>query len=158
LNQDRSGLGVGEADGKIYAIGGKTYEINVRNQIGAWLEVYDPGTNTWTYGPSMPTARTAVATAVVGNRIYVIGGEVSADVYSNVVEYFDVGDQTWYSDSSFPVAVAGARGAAIGNKLYVSGGTTSSGVRFDTVYSIPEPATLSLLALGGLAVMRRRRR
>jgi len=135
LNQDRQGLGVAEVGGKIYAIGGLTYEIHVRFQIGGWLEVYNPGTNTWTYGPSMPTPRTQVATAVVGSRIYVIGGVESGGVYSDLVEYFDVDDQTWHSDRSLPVSVAGPRAAAIGNTLYVSGGMTSSSVYLDTVYS-----------------------
>ena len=156
LNQDRSGLGVAEVDGKIYAIGGQTYEIHVRNQIGGWLEVYNPGTNMWTYGPSMPTPRTGVATAVVGSRLYVIGGEESGGAYSNVVEYFDVSDQTWHSDRSLPVGVVGSRAAAIGNKLYVSGGRTASGLRLDIVYCstvVPEPVTPSVLAINALAIM-----
>jgi len=159
LNQDRQNLGVVTANGKIYAIGGFTYEINVRSQIGAWLEVYDPSTDTWTDGPSMLTPRAQFATAVVGSRIYAVGGVESGFAYSDVVEYFDIGDQMWHSDRSLPVSLAGPRGVAIGNEIYVSGGRTSSTVLVDTVYraEVPEPCSLGLLALGGLAVVQRRK-
>ena len=141
------GKAVAPHNGEVYSIAG-------------WLDVYDPNTDTWTDGPSMPTPRAQFATAVVGSNIYAIGGVDSSFAYSDVVEYFDIGDQTWHSDRSLPVSLAGCRGVAIGNAIYVSGGLTSPTVPVDTVYraEVPEPATLSLLALGGLTVLQRRRK
>lgn len=44
-----------------------------------------------------------------------------------------------------------------GQAIYVFGGNNASGNLDSTESAVPEPATLSLLALGGLVLMRRRR-
>jgi hypothetical protein len=38
------------------------------------VEAYDPATGAWTTEPSMPTARSYLATRVVGRRLFAIGG------------------------------------------------------------------------------------
>ena len=71
-------------DGKIYAIGGASNMIRrraaglspIRRGTIPTVEVYDPGQDTWTEAPDMPTARRDLATAVVRGRIYAIGGKV----------------------------------------------------------------------------------
>ena len=37
-------------------------------------EIYDPTTQNWTPGPSLTTARANVGVAVIGNRLYAVGG------------------------------------------------------------------------------------
>ena len=37
-------------------------------------EIFDPFDNTWTPGPTMTTCRTNVAVAMVGNRLWAVGG------------------------------------------------------------------------------------
>ena len=63
------------ANGKIYFLGGATVGTNITTVNT--VMVYDPGTNHWSYGVSMPTGR-AYFTAVTANTpsaaIFVIGG------------------------------------------------------------------------------------
>lgn len=134
LNQDRSGLGVASVGGKIYAIGGQEYEIGVKNEIGGWMEIYDPSTNIWTWGQPMPTARDYFAVTVVRNRIYTIGGRTSDGSLTDAVEYYDVVEGAWHSDTPLPVAALGLKAVAINNKIYVLGGKSSSD-GLETVYA-----------------------
>jgi len=63
MSEGRKGMGVVEANGKIYAIGGYTT-----------VEEYDPATDTWTTKADMPTARRYLGVAEVNGKIYAIGG------------------------------------------------------------------------------------
>jgi hypothetical protein len=136
LNHYRESLGVAAVGGKIYAIGGNKYKSGVIDEIGNWMEIYDPSTNTWTSGPPMPTPRFNLGITVVGSRIYVIGGSDINRQPIDVVEYYDVNDGQWYNDTPLPVAAHGIRAVSIGNEIYVLGGRTSSGL-LDTVYVSP---------------------
>ncbi|MFZ7138637.1 MAG: Kelch repeat-containing protein [archaeon] len=54
---------------RIFVIGGK------QNLDAVTLnQVYDPQTDTWVYGPTMPTARYGLGVAVVDGCLYAIGG------------------------------------------------------------------------------------
>lgn len=57
-------------DGRMYVIGG----WNGYSTLSS-VEVYDPGSDTWTSETPMPTARYGVAYASVGSKIYAIGGD-----------------------------------------------------------------------------------
>jgi N-acetylneuraminic acid mutarotase len=73
----RSGMGWATYKGKIYIAGGQYYDAHVFAAIRA-VEGYDPATNSWTILPTMPTARHGVNVAIIGNRLYAIGGHVQA--------------------------------------------------------------------------------
>jgi len=73
----RSGIGWATYKGKIYVAGGQMYDERVFAVIRA-VEAYDPATNSWSILPTMPTARHGVNVAVIGNRLYVIGGHIQA--------------------------------------------------------------------------------
>jgi len=54
---------------RIYVIGGyPSYDEVPLNQV------YDPQTDTWTYGVQMPTARHSLGVAITNNTLYAIGG------------------------------------------------------------------------------------
>ena len=71
-------------NGIIYVIGGANGETAFST-----VEAYDPATDTWTEKTSMPRARTALATSVVGQKIYAIGGRPAShgSNMSTVYEY-----------------------------------------------------------------------
>lgn len=64
---------------KIYVIGGEVgfMEATTSNQI------YDPPTDTWSLGASMPTARQSLGVAVADDLIYAIGGSYPEFYVSN---------------------------------------------------------------------------
>ena len=112
MHQARRGLGVIEADGRIYALGGSLSDYPFRSIVGT-NEQYDPTTNTWLYKASMPTPRVYFATAEYQNKIYCIGG-VSGEklvddksgfytpIVSNVVEVYDALTDTWTNKQPMP--------------------------------------------------------
>ena len=71
----RSGMGWAMYRGKIYIVGGEIYDAHMFAAIRA-VEAYDPATNQWSILPPMPTARHGVNVAVIGDRLYVIGGHL----------------------------------------------------------------------------------
>jgi len=62
---------------RIYVAGG---EFSLPQLSGAFksLEAYDPATDNWTVLPYMPTPRHGFAGGVIGNRLYLISGDVQS--------------------------------------------------------------------------------
>ncbi len=76
-------------DGKIYIVGGAPVVTIVPGGSGYILQIYDPSTDTWRTPPTTGTftPRSMLASAVLGGKIYAIGGRISHDV-TNIVEVF----------------------------------------------------------------------
>ncbi len=75
-----------------YAIGGKIYVIGGAASFGITrkVQVYDPNTDTWTYGDSLLIGRVSPTAVVVSNRIYVSNGIASPSVAKTDMEYLDL--------------------------------------------------------------------
>jgi N-acetylneuraminic acid mutarotase len=73
----RSGLTFATYAGKIYVAGGE-YLNNLI--VGAFrdLEAYDPATDSWSVLPPMELPRNAPAAAVIGNRLYIVSGQMQS--------------------------------------------------------------------------------
>lgn len=73
----RSGTAYGTYGGKIYVAGGEYLNSQV---VGAFrdLEAYDSVANAWTMLPPLPLPRNAPAGAVLGNRLYLISGQMQS--------------------------------------------------------------------------------
>ncbi len=67
LNTVRSGHGAVALKGKIYVLGGE----DIFGKRLDSVEIYDPSTNKWSYGPAMPRAPINSRAHVIGNKIYV---------------------------------------------------------------------------------------
>ena len=75
-------------NGRIHTLGGETSSSVFDNH-----EVYDPQANSWTTVAPMPTARHGLGVAVVGGRLYAIGGGPRAGfAQTSVVEVFSPND------------------------------------------------------------------
>jgi hypothetical protein len=75
---------------RIYLMGGVTNGYDV---VGV-VQVYDPQSDVWLFGASMPSARNIHAVAVVDDRLYAIGG----DPYCAPGAAYDpVGNRAWYT-------------------------------------------------------------
>jgi len=94
-----------------------------------------------------------------------LGGEINAGGSDAFIRKYDIaGSVQWtklIGASSYDFAFASAIDSS--ERIYTTGETdgslagTSAGYRDAYIASFPEPATLSLLALGGLALLRRRK-
>jgi len=122
-----------EVNDKIYVIGGRVGAafIGLASDISL-VEVYDPAADQWgPPGARMPTARSAVASAVYNGRIYIAGGEWQDPVVQTafrVFEAYDPATNTWSTLSPMATPRHGVAGAVIGNRFYaVSGDVQSSG-------------------------------
>ena len=113
------------AGGKIFAIGGITGTGNNRKTTDA-AEVYDPVTDEWSPLSPMPIKRSGAATAVLGNRIFMIGGRPEAGpnpAVTNTVYVYDLETREWAQGVPFAEPRTGSCVAVINDEIYiVSGG------------------------------------
>jgi non-specific serine/threonine protein kinase len=82
---------------------------------------------TWQRLASSPSARTEVAAATTGTKVYVVGGYRADGGTVPTVEVFDTATGRWESGPDLPVAVNHAMAATVDNEVYVFGGFLSSG-------------------------------
>ncbi len=105
-------------DGKIYVLGG----FDKSNNSQSSMEIYDPSTNKWSYGPVIPTTTSGEA-LVISNKIYV------ESINANQVHIYDLttgwstvtvsnsggqfGASDTYNDTTWGKLVAGVEGASV---------------------------------------------
>lgn len=111
-------------NGKLYSLGG---QVDGQPENTARTFEYDPVGDAWRERRSMPTARGGGAGAVIGDRIYVVGGRPPA---GNAFEVYDISDDAWESLPRLPTTVNQRNhlaAAAIDGKIYVAGGRYDGG-------------------------------
>ncbi|MBF8268161.1 MAG: klhl18 [Dehalococcoidia bacterium] len=102
------------------------------------VEVYDPVANTWSTKSPMSTARDWAASAVVGGRIYVMGGGSGSTAYSSV-ESYDPATNLWTAGPPMNVARMGSSAAVVGGVIYVFGGYNNASVELNSVEAFTAP-------------------
>jgi len=117
----RANLAANVVNGKIYLM---------RDVVN---EVYDPVTDSWTTRTPNPLAAFDFASAVVDNRIYVIGGFEGSGSVSRRNQIYDPENDSWSSGASLSQNVVyGAAGATTGamapKRVYVFGATGQLGI------------------------------
>jgi N-acetylneuraminic acid mutarotase len=152
----KQGFGAATLNGKIYVVGG-TDKTGV---LDAQIEIYDPGTNTWTAGSAMHTPRTRAAVVALNGFIYAIGGEASGMVLRSA-ELYNPATDTWSSFFPLDTARTDAAAVVVNNTIFVMGGNDSAQNALDSVerysfnvppifqrwaYSAPMPLALSNFA------------
>lgn len=60
------------------------------------VEVYDAQTNSWSMGPALTSCRANVGVAVVGGRLFAVGG-FNGKAFLNTVEFLDGRTNEWTS-------------------------------------------------------------
>ena len=73
----RSGVGFGVYNGRLLVAGGE-FQDSIQQTAFRAFEAYDPATDTWQSLPSMVIARHGVASAVVGDKFYVVSGDIQS--------------------------------------------------------------------------------
>ncbi len=123
----RGSPGMVVCQNKIYVIGG-TSGINPTTGIpilSAVNEVYNPATNTWETRKPIPTKRSQLVPAVVGGKIYLIGGlnDTDTGTASDFNEVYDPATDTWTTRKPMPTAVFSYASAVVEDKIYFISGT-----------------------------------
>jgi len=129
----RADLSANVANGKIYLIGGERYS-NVYPYYAETdiTEAYDPANDIWVTKTSIPTAVQGYASAVIDNKIYVIGGSTKPSstgtaILVNNNQVYDTQTDRWDASTRLPFAASyGAAVATIGflapPRVYFVGG------------------------------------
>jgi len=136
----REQLEANVVNGKIYLIGGMLGKTNT-GATSNLNEVYDPATDSWSSKASIPTGVYACGSAVVENKIYVIGG--AGPKPPNLNQIYDTETDTWTYGAPIPTPVTNAAaGATTGiwapRRIYVIGGRVNygmDGVNINQVYN-----------------------
>ena len=130
-------------NGKIYVIGGLNGTTAGAPEVSDVTWIYDPVANSWSTGANIPTPVFSYCSAVVGNKIYVEGGQLAGSPYfSDQNQIYDPETNTWSTGQSIPIpaqwaAAAATSGALAPARLYVMGGTTDeqSGINSVQIYN-----------------------
>jgi non-specific serine/threonine protein kinase len=112
-------------DGKIYLLGGRWQTPGELNSI----EIYDPEDDSWVLGPPMAEVRSGFGAAVLGGKIFVLGGEIIISGLETLdsVEIFDPESGSWSFAPPMPFALHGVPAAVSDEALYVLGGADEAG-------------------------------
>ena len=148
LIEQNSEFGLAEANGKLYVLGGyPPSRVTVRT-----VQVYNIATNTWQLGPQLPMPNNHGMAASVGGKIYLIGGQLTADQegYVDTVYELDPSVGTWVEKARMPTARSGGVAVVLGGKIYVAGGRVPRGSDF----AVYDPATDSWESLPDLPTQR----
>jgi len=103
--------------GLIYVPGGKLVS-GLPTDI---TEIYDPQSNEWSTGISLPKPLSAYALTVFEGRIYIFGGWDGKQVVNDAY-VFDYHNNTWTNLPPMPTARSFAGAVVVGGKIYVIGG------------------------------------
>lgn len=118
--------------GEVWVIGG----FDARGRITAVIEIYDPATDRWRTGPSLPLLMHHVNAAAVDGKLYVLGFLVAGFAADGRSFVYDPAVDAWTELSAMPSARRrGASGVAVdGGLIYVFGGLRGGAVADASVY------------------------
>jgi N-acetylneuraminic acid mutarotase len=132
ISTTRAGLQANVVDGKIYVISGQIPSFPSVIETSSANDVYDPATDSWSEMAAIPVPVMGYASAVLDNKIYIIGGGNAEAAYSpiNQVQIFEPKTNQWTNGSQIPTGVVYTRacvttGLSYPKRIYVIGGTTN---------------------------------
>lgn len=119
LSERGGSFGTAVIDNRLYVLGGQASGEDSEGLASA--EVYDPALGYWNLLPPMMTCRHNFVTAVVGGKLYAIGGDDGTEALA-CGEVYQPGSSVWEWIPPMPTARFYAQSAVIGDKIYVVGG------------------------------------
>jgi len=135
MTSPRYGLGVAEAGGKIYLIGGRDYN-GAMDKVEEYNYLADTvGGNPWTTLAPMPTSRYGFGCAVMGDTIiYAVGGYDNLGNPLNVLEAYKPATDSWVTGlSAMPTERAFLGAGVVRDSLFAFGGENRNYTGLDTV-------------------------
>lgn len=116
-------------DGKLYVIAGYDEASFAPSDD---LHIYDIDQDAWQSGPAVPTARGALATAVLDGRIHAIGGRGHGEEDVGAHEVYDPASEEWTELAPLPTPRNHHRAAEIDGRIVVLAGRDASTFRLTT--------------------------
>jgi N-acetylneuraminic acid mutarotase len=119
-----AGTAVDPVTGKVWFVAGFIGDFPAP-QGTATVRVYNPATDTWSTGPSLPQARGAGGAAIVGRTLYFFGGSTAnrqEDRGNTWSLDLDDPNATWQSKADMPNPRNHFGYATVNGKIYVIGG------------------------------------
>lgn len=116
-------------DDRLYVIGGRLLGDGIPAPVAEGLsnfnvnEMYDPVSDTWTELEKMPSNRSGLASAAIGDYIYVFGGQKVNGTFENN-ERYDTKNNIWTIEKPVPTPRLGLKAVTVGDDIYVIGGKT----------------------------------
>jgi N-acetylneuraminic acid mutarotase len=135
LLEPNSELALTESNGKLYLLGG----YPASRQTVRTVQIYDVASDRWALGPPLPQPNNHGMAASVNGRIYLIGGQRTADdpSYVDTVYELDPATGAWVEKARMPTARSGGVAVVHDGKIYVAGGRPPRGHDF----AVYDPAT-----------------
>ena len=122
---------------KLYIFGGRKHKSNVVVDGTRHMQVYDPTSNAWGMGPTLPYKNAGMGCAAfLDGLFYVIGGETktqknlaTADMVMPQTNAFNPKTSTWSKRQEMPIPAHGICPVADHkrSRLYVAGGDSKAG-------------------------------
>ncbi len=147
----RGNMATATLHGKIYFAGGYNAGPGSRQERLANLDEYDPGARQWRSLAPMSTARMAASAAVLGDRLYIAGGENRLLAPSlATVEVYDIATNAWTAAPPMPQPRRNAAAAALDGRLYLIGGSPRGNSASATI-QVYDPERRSWMTSGDAA-------
>lgn len=115
---------VAEYDGRLWVAGGVSADKG-RAKL-ANVNVYDPGTQTWREGPSLPQGISHAALVSTGQQLFLLGGLTVAGSAATVYR-LDSPTARWIEDAPLPAARGAGAAAFDGSRIVFGGGVGTDG-------------------------------
>lgn len=112
---------------EIIVIGGLVESGLGGTAVTASVEAYDPDRGSWRSLPGLPAARHHLMAAVVGSRLFVIGG-FSESGFDAVATVWELVDEGWNDRSNLPVPIGAGAAVVLDGLIYVVGGSPAGGL------------------------------
>ncbi|HSI79619.1 MAG TPA: kelch repeat-containing protein [Solirubrobacterales bacterium] len=113
--------GVAALRGRLYVLGGN-WPARGANAKSPRLYRYAPKRNRWQRLRNAPTARSAIAFAAIGRRLYAAGGSAAGNPRIRRLEVYHPRRNRWRRRAPMPTGRNHVAAAVVGKRLYVSGG------------------------------------
>jgi N-acetylneuraminic acid mutarotase len=128
LIERNSEFALAESNRKLYVIGG----YPPSRQTVRTVQIYDIASDSWQLGPQLPQPNNHGMAAAVNGKIYLIGGQLTADQegYVDTVYELDPATGVWVAKARMPTARSGGVAVVHGGKIYVAGGRVPRGSDF----------------------------
>jgi subtilisin family serine protease len=118
----RSRLALGQVNGRLYAIGGRSGTTTL-----ATMEQYDPALDRWIGKHALPAGRwDGNGAGTINNILYLAGGKDAAGTPTRTLYTYTAGSNSWSTKAQLPVASGCGGTGVLGTQLYVFTGCTSA--------------------------------